>query len=279
MPERVNSLSDIGTAKVSSDSYDVDNIFLTDQGWVYRHWKGYPAVNPDCRYWDEIIVAGEVITPASTTPPIDNEDVELTVYEVEAVDKDGNLITDGLGATIMIPTGNQQYANPLAGGGEFETTSATSDGESDIQYSPDALDGPALPKVGAARYTTYAQYPPIPTDTPDTDVPAPPASAPADVTLEFTGADGTSSYTSAGGANASVTIESGATLTITNNTGGHPVDVRVADGGATVSTGTLTGAPAGPGESLTWDTTGVTAGTYYYQCTAHATMIGQIIVT
>ncbi len=242
MPERQNSLSDIGTAKIQSDSYDVDNIFLTDQGWVYRHFKK----DDESEFWDEIIVAGE---------------------------------------GIPTPVDEIQYSPEADGGGSLPVTNPTfevGDTFADIQYSPDFTGG-GKPPLGPneSRYTTYDQYPPIPTEDTDdsTDTPTDPSSTPTDVTLEFTGADGTSSYTSAGGANASVTIESGATLTITNNTGGHPVDVRVADGGATVSTGTLTGAPAGPGESLTWDTTGVTAGTYYYQCTAHATMIGQIIVT
>ena len=258
MPERVNSLSDIGTAKVSSDSYDVDNIFLTDQGWVYRHFKKEDKTE----FWDEIIVAGEVDPLQTTTkPPFASNPVTETVYTVIGVDADNK---DILG-------GNEPFA-PLA----METTGDTF---ADIEYSPDFDGGVKTPAEGAARYTTYDQYPPIPTDTPAAPEEGAPTSTPTDVTLEFTGADGTSSYTSAGGANASVTIESGATLTITNNTSGHPVDVRVADGGDTVSTGTLTGAPAGPGTSLTWDTTGVTAGTYYYQCTAHATMIGQIIVT
>ena len=55
----------------------------------------------------------------------------------------------------------------------------------------------------------------------------------------------------------------------------HPMAIRVADGGADVSTGTYSGG----GTALTvWNTTGVAAGTYYYQCTNHAGMIGQIIV-
>ena len=56
MPARVNTPGDIGTAKIASDSYDVDNIFLTDEGWVYRHYKNDALT----KFWDEIIVAGEV---------------------------------------------------------------------------------------------------------------------------------------------------------------------------------------------------------------------------
>ena len=55
----------------------------------------------------------------------------------------------------------------------------------------------------------------------------------------------------------------------------HPLAIRVSNGGASVSTGTYTGEGT---TTVTWVTTGVTAGTYYYQCTSHPGMIGQIIV-
>ena len=56
MPHRVNTKGDIGTAKVASDSYDADNIYLSEEGWVYRHFKNEEKT----RWWDEIIVAGQV---------------------------------------------------------------------------------------------------------------------------------------------------------------------------------------------------------------------------
>ena len=58
---------------------------------------------------------------------------------------------------------------------------------------------------------------------------------------------------------------------------GHPMQIVVSDGGAAVSTGTYTG---GGTATVTWVTTGVAAGTYYYQCqtAGHEGMIGQIIV-
>jgi hypothetical protein len=68
MPQRVNSRSDIGNTKIASDTYDVNNCFLTDQGWVYRHYKGDPATTK--RYWDEIIVAGEVDKDDTDNAPV-----------------------------------------------------------------------------------------------------------------------------------------------------------------------------------------------------------------
>jgi plastocyanin len=101
-----------------------------------------------------------------------------------------------------------------------------------------------------------------------------------DVTLELTGADGTIAYQSAGGNNETVNIEVGGTLTIINNSGGHPVIITGSDGGTSTIQGTITGDnPAGDGQTLVWDTTGVTSGTFYYQCQDHPAMIGTINLT
>ena len=56
MPHRVNTKGDIGTAKNASDSYDYDNMYLSEEGWVYRHFKNAEKT----MWWDEIIVAGQV---------------------------------------------------------------------------------------------------------------------------------------------------------------------------------------------------------------------------
>ena len=68
MPQRINIVGDLGTTKIASDSYDIDNIYLTEEGWVYRHFKSTDG----SRYWDEILVAGEVPStdsPEETNPP------------------------------------------------------------------------------------------------------------------------------------------------------------------------------------------------------------------
>ena len=68
MPQKSNIVGDLGTTKLASDSYDIDNIYLTEEGWVYRHFKSTDGT----RYWDEIIVAGEVPagdSPQATNPP------------------------------------------------------------------------------------------------------------------------------------------------------------------------------------------------------------------
>ena len=142
MPQRVNSKSDIGTSKIASDSYDTNNIFLTDQGWVYRHWKGNPA-DVDARYWDEILVAGEV--DAADT---DNADVEPTLY----VDANGD------------PTGSQKYIQAPAAGYEPDGGSAP-DSNFDIEYASHIYDGVASTKKDVdpanGRSYEFTQFPPI----------------------------------------------------------------------------------------------------------------------
>ena len=85
MPHRKNIVGDLGTTKVASDSYDIDNIYFTEEGWVYRHYKR----SDKSKWWDEIIVAGEsdptlVLTNADgedfTQDPIDRD------WETDIVD-------------------------------------------------------------------------------------------------------------------------------------------------------------------------------------------------
>ena len=72
-------------------------------------------------------------------------------------------------------------------------------------------------------------------------------------------------------------VNIGDTITF-NNTAthtDHPMAIRVSNGGSSVSTGTYTGEGTA---TVTWDTTNVAAGTYFYQCTNHTGMVGQIVV-
>ena len=59
---------DLRGLHVESDSYDIDNVFLTDEGWVYRHYKNTAKT----QFWDEIIVAGEVDASDAANAPVDN---------------------------------------------------------------------------------------------------------------------------------------------------------------------------------------------------------------
>ena len=57
----------------------------------------------------------------------------------------------------------------------------------------------------------------------------------------------------------------------------HPLEITTSSGSGAPSV--TTGTYSGEGSALvTWNTTGVAAGTYYYQCQTHPGMVGQIIV-
>ena len=57
----------VGNYPAKSDVADKDNIFLTDQGWVYRHYKSLDK----SKYWDEIIWAGFVNAAVTANDPVD----------------------------------------------------------------------------------------------------------------------------------------------------------------------------------------------------------------
>ena len=80
--------------------------------------------------------------------------------------------------------------------------------------------------------------------------------------------------TFSGDADPTITVYEGDTIQFSNGVNAsHPLYIRVSDGGASVSS------PAASGEgttTVTWTPT--TAGTYYYQCGNHSSMIGPITV-
>ena len=73
MPHRVSYKKDLGNAHKFSDSYDIDNIYLSEEGWVYRHFKNSERT----LWWDEIIVAGQV-NPDQVIHGVPNNDVVPT---------------------------------------------------------------------------------------------------------------------------------------------------------------------------------------------------------
>jgi hypothetical protein len=62
----------VGNYPNASDVADKDNIFLTDEGWVYRHFKSLDK----SKFWDEIIWAGDVTNPPTANDPVDAMDQE-----------------------------------------------------------------------------------------------------------------------------------------------------------------------------------------------------------
>jgi len=95
----------------------------------------------------------------------------------------------------------------------------------------------------------------------------------------FTGSDRDNSYTNTNDPN--LVCNSGDTLVFNVNASGHPFFIKTTattGTGNQVTTGTITNNGASIG-TVTWDTTGVTSGTYYYICQFHGGMVGQIIIS
>jgi plastocyanin len=81
-----------------------------------------------------------------------------------------------------------------------------------------------------------------------------------------------------------VTVQAGDTINFNVNAGGHPFYIKTVYVGGTsnqVTTGTITGTQGLTNGTISWNTTGVSAGTYYYICSPHAFlgMGGSIVVT
>ena len=118
-------------------------------------------------------------------------------------------------------------------------------------------------------------------DTLTINIAAPPT---PDVTVTIDSVNGTNGYILSGdaiGENATISVTAGNLLSITNNTGSHPLYIKSALGAGNsgqISDGSVTGQGATNGEVL-WDTTGVAPGTYYYQCQLHENMNGEIVVS
>lgn len=315
MPHRLNTnLSTVPTIKelrglkAASDVYDMDNVYFTEEGWVYRHYKKADK----SVWWDEIISAGQVdvadgdnapvISTVSAGVNLGTTDEASITFEVGDGDKDFGYGGSGSGGGTPAPpptptlltvtiagdstglTGETKTYTPGKTGTASDvtyvlTSSVGNDVISGYDVTFGATVGPRNLKFAGTSVTAGTSVDSTALSVTTSD-PAPPTPPAADVTLTLTGATvGNAAYTSAAGDNAPITATIGQIIDIVNDTGGHPVDIRVADGGAQVSTGTLTGAPANDGETVRWDTTGVVAGDYYYQCTSHTAMIGTITIS
>ena len=80
-----------------------------------------------------------------------------------------------------------------------------------------------------------------------------------------------------------VTVNKGDTIIFDVDASSHPFYVKTEfsrGGGDQVTTGTISGTPGTQNGKLSWNTTGVSAGKYFYVCSPHASfgMGGTIIV-
>ena len=111
MPQRSNIVGDLGTTKIASDSYDIDNIYLTQEGWVYRHYKK----TDKSKWWDEIIVAGQV-DEATNEPCAETNPPKLGTLPAPSFETGGDTYKDF------------EYSTQTATGGGVPTFDNTPDG-------------------------------------------------------------------------------------------------------------------------------------------------------
>ena len=95
--------------------------------------------------------------------------------------------------------------------------------------------------------------------------------------------NGTDRNGSVSGNDPTVTVNKGDTIIFDVDASRHPFYIKTEfsrGGGNQVITGTISGTPGTQNGKLSWNTTGVSAGKYYYVCSPHASfgMGGTIIV-
>ena len=94
---------------------------------------------------------------------------------------------------------------------------------------------------------------------------------------------GTDRNGSVSGEDPTVTLNKGDTIIFDVDASRHPFYIKTEfsrGGGDQVTTGTISGTPGTQNGKLSWNTTGVSAGKYFYVCSPHASfgMGGTIIV-
>ncbi len=94
---------------------------------------------------------------------------------------------------------------------------------------------------------------------------------------------GTDRNGSVSGEDPTVTLNKGDTIIFDVDASRHPFYIKAEfsrGGGNQVTTGTISGTPGTQNGKLSWNTTGVSAGKYFYVCSPHASfgMGGTIIV-
>ena len=62
MPRSSNSQGDLSNLSNTNPVADKDNVYFSDRGWVYRHYKNAAKTE----FWDEVLVAGQALQADGT---------------------------------------------------------------------------------------------------------------------------------------------------------------------------------------------------------------------
>ena len=142
MPRRSDT-SDLTCCLNNNPVLDIDNVYFSDQGWAYRHYKTEAKANTAGNYWDEILVAGAALdangdidstadafgTPGSKTfltgdgeqaPIIPSGGIDAYI----ALDTDTAFPADGSGIAVIFSAGSE--------GGSAATGTVDTDTSGDV---------------------------------------------------------------------------------------------------------------------------------------------------
>ena len=64
---RKSDLSDLTCCLANNPVLDIDNVYFSDQGWAYRHYKSDAKSNLQNGYWDEILAVSYTHLTLPTT--------------------------------------------------------------------------------------------------------------------------------------------------------------------------------------------------------------------
>ena len=148
MPRRSNKASDLSAVLNNNPVLDMDNVYLSDQGWAYRHYKG----EDKSRYWDEILVAGEV--PSGDTP-ISTFGTASPTFETGDGEQQP-LLTIAYAAIASFAAATESTSTVLEVNYDAAVQDATfawSTDETGATFDDDTLEGPTL--THAATPGTY----------------------------------------------------------------------------------------------------------------------------
>lgn len=109
MPRRTET-QDLTCCLNNNPVLDRDNVYFSDQGWAYRHYKTEAKENTSGNYWDEILVAGAALDAAG--------DIDSTADAFGTPGSKTFLTGDGTQAPI-IPSGGIDAYIALATGTAF----------------------------------------------------------------------------------------------------------------------------------------------------------------
>jgi len=142
MPRSSNQSSDVGYAKPNGGDADKDNIYLSDQGWVYRHFKN----EAKDEYWDEILVAGAV--PSGDSPASFGA-ASPTFLTGDDIQEPYGGVATGVPVTLTIAAAGSGYSDDTG----VEITTGSGVGLIiDITTTAGAITGVTLDTAGTGYY-------------------------------------------------------------------------------------------------------------------------------